>query len=231
MKLTRNPTVEEELLNQMVEEMRDDSRADMSVTGMIYCLTKNYLNETEGRRPFSRRQTLLFYTGLALEEVILPKVRTGEVVFADGLTGHTDHSNKTELDEVKSTRKKMFDDRDDEVLTEAWNRQFLSYLHMTGLTEGRFIILYLMGNYAPPFPDIRVYNAVATPEEIATNWEWIKDRKTTYLKFKDAGEVPTPYAYRNFDKECDNCEWAGECEMIAARLDIIKRRKLSLGND
>ncbi len=228
MELTRNESAETELLNQMVEEMADDTRNDMSVTNMIYCLTKTYLNEHEKRRPLTRRQTLLFYTGLGLEQVILSEGRTAEVIFSDGLTGHTDHSNDTELDEVKSTRKKMFDDRPDEILTDGWRRQFLSYLYIKGLLTGRFIILYLMGTYGPPFPDIRVYDVQATRDEVFENWEWILARKATYVEFKEKGEVPTPYQYRNFEKECDNCEWAGDCEMIAARLDIIKRKKLSL---
>lgn len=212
----------------MIEEMADSTRNDMSVTSMIYCLTKTYLNEHEERRPLTRRQTLLFYTGLGLEQVILPEDRNAEVIFADGLKGHTDHSTDTELDEVKSTRKKMFDDRPDEILTDGWRRQFLSYLHIKNLLKGRFIILYLMGNYGPPFPDIRVYDVEATHDEVSDNWEWILARKVTYLEFKEQGLPPTPYQYRNFDKECDNCEWSGDCEMIAVRLDIIKRRKISL---
>lgn len=220
--VTRNEHEETALLESMHREMYDPDRHQPSVSGMVYCLTKTYYeNEmvvpnADGSIPShrSRQQLLLFASGLGLEKVLLAGQQKSEAGETEGIQWHVDHIGTDGLFyEIKSTRSST--PRDGEslegALSEGWKRQILAYFYATGIKSGRLAVLHLMGNYAPPFPDIRVYDLVATDEEIRDNWTWIQQRWVTYAKFLKDGNAPTPFQY-NMEWECKYCNWKLMCD-------------------
>ena len=220
LKLTRNDTLRDELIQEIDESMHDDNRAQPSVSGMIYCLTKTFYenemvmpNEQGIKRvKHTDQQVMLFITGLGLEKVILSGRQVIKAGNTDGIQWHIDQLEVGDKNfmEIKSTRisaSKIFSDKD---LSEGWVKQILAYFYVNGITEGDLAILHLMGNYKPPFPELVVWHMEASNEEISTNWDWIKERSYTYADAVRSGEPPTPFKH-NMEWECNNCNWKGLC--------------------
>ncbi len=231
MKGIRNPLIEEDLLRKLWEEMDDPDRPNQwpGVTTLIYCLTKAYYERTWPSKGKPPRQTLmLFTTGLWLEKLILGKEQNATVNELDGIWGHTDHVDieGERVDDVKSTRTSMAGGFDK--LSIAWHRQFMAYFKQEGVGKGRVIVLHLMGDYKPPFPDIAVYDLETDQQEIDDNWQWMLDRKQTLDQHLELGVAPEPYTYRvadwklglsepqpvrdKEDFECQRCPYKLMCE-------------------
>lgn len=213
MEFERDTDLEDELLKEMVEEFHDDTRAQPSVSGMIKCLTRTYY-ESEVKKisepTYSRRETQLFSVGLALEKVILGARQIVQGGEHKGIQWHVDHiGTDQKLIEFKSTRIKAVDN-DEPKISPHWQKQYLAYLKTLGVTEGHFVMLHVMGDYAPPFPDLRAYRVITTQEEIDANWTWIEQRAITYLKFVKDQIPPTPFEY-NEPWECKDCPWLALC--------------------
>lgn len=164
---------------------------------------------------------MMFATGLAIENALLGDLQRPTSGTIEGISFHTDHVEvEGDFYEVKSTRvssKKGFND-----LSKAWHRQWWSYLKAIGRTEGYFIILHLMGNYAPPFPDLVVYHVESSQEEIDANWQWMQNRRQILENAELAKEAPTQFTYRvvdwggaEKDYECEECPYLVLCKMRA----------------
>ena len=214
---TRNEPLEQELLQEIDDSMYDGDRAQPSVSGMIYCLTRTFYENNlilpnekgELRVKHTDEQILLFITGLGLEKTILTGRQISEAGETEGIQWHVDHYGLDDkFIEVKSTRgsSKTSDD-----ISDGWKRQILAYFYVKGISEGDLAILHLMGSYNPPFPQFRVWHLEADQQEIVENWEWIKARAEVYKQAVATGEAPTPYKF-NMDWECKNCNWKGLCE-------------------
>ena len=215
MKWARNEEIESEILASLHEDMRDETRTQLSVTSLIYCLTKTFYNREMGLGANiapSREQTLLFSTGLGLEDVLLKDRKFTVKGVHEGIAYHVDSIGKDydQLTEFKSTRLSSKKTPDD--FSNSWLRQYKSYLKAEGKTGGHYIVIHLMGNYAPPFPDLRAYEIEFTQEEIDENWNWIKGRQATYLDHVERKAVPEPFKF-NEDWECTNCEFLGLCKV------------------
>jgi len=162
---------------------------------------------------------MFYVTGLAFEKTLLQGSQRPTEGVLDGISFHTDHVEvNAEFYEIKSTRKssnKGFED-----LGKNWHKQFLSYMKTTGRTDGHFAILHLMGNYAPPFPDLIVYHVEATQKEIDDNWDWMLERLAILKTHEEAKLAPKQYKYRvvdwggaDKDFECGDCPYAAMCSM------------------
>ena len=238
MKSTRNPTAEDALIRSWYDNVTEDRTGQWpGVTTLIYCLTKAYYQRNYLPQPPNRQSSMLMVTGLWFEKLILGADQNATAGSKDGIFFHTDSVDEWEyedgkfLTEVKSTRKSMrkgpkgqpkrdvpFDE-----LNPAWERQFLSYLKSEGLTKGRAVVLHLMGDYGPPFPDIRIWDMEATQEEIDMNWAWMLGRKYLLDKAVEDSIPPEPYQFRvvdwddasdpKDDYECKDCAFATLCEV------------------
>lgn len=223
MEVTRNQEAEFQLLTEMHQAMYEPDRHQPSVSGMIYCLTKTYYEnemvvpETDGSIPAHRneRQLLLFATGLGLEKVLLAGQQVSAKGEYQGISWHADHiGSDSSFYEIKSTRKRT--PREDEtaeldILSEGWKKQILAYFKVSGLASGKLAVLHLMGDYKPPFPQMRVYEMQASQTEIDDNWAWILSRAALYKGFVETSQPPEPFKY-NESWECGNCNWKILCE-------------------
>jgi len=210
MEWKRNVNFEDTLLDQMWEGIKEE-REGISVTGLLYCLTKNfYQKQVDNAKP--DRKTLLFFTtGLALEKVILDGVMQGYQKPTEGeyegIAFHTDSFDPiTGVDEFKSTRKKMTDLPTGDDLGVEWHRQFKAYCKMHNVTKGRFIVLQVI------YPDLYAFDCEYTQEEIDENWDYILARKELYESFAEKGERPTPFT-TNQEWECRNCTYKMICDI------------------
>jgi len=211
----RNPEFEQFLLESMWKSMAEPDRHQPSVTGMIHCLTKTYYENAytvDGSRVPDKGLLLLFATGLGLEKVVLNDIQRTESGVFDGISYHMDHFGGAEdFIEFKSTRLSTKSAPDNYSLQ--WMRQTMSYMHIKGITKGRFVALHLMGSYQPPFPDLIAWDIVATQEELDLNWQWMEMRRDTYAEYVEAGEAPPPFTY-NEDWECGQAKGQQPCTWL-----------------
>jgi hypothetical protein len=215
MQVTRNEDAELTLLRDMYSELHDPDRHQPSVSGMIYCLTKNYYENVmtppnvDGTQPnHINRQTLLYFvTGLGLEKVLLISKQIAEKGDFEGISWHLDHLGDDGFMEIKSTRGGLPKEGQslEDYIHEGWRKQMLAYWKANGITSGQLAVLHLIQ------ADLRVYDISATQKEIDDNWTWIQQRAITYLKFVREGKPPTPFEY-NMNWECRTCTWKVLCD-------------------
>jgi len=176
---------------------------------LIYCLTAKYYDRFRPLQP-TQRESLLFLTGLRLEDAMLrphKKAAKGEY---EGIFWSADLLDHVEgLGELKTTRisEKNLPDK----MPSTWLRQMLGYMKANGVNEISLVALHLMGNYAPPFPTLKCWHGQATQDEIDENWAWLQARKVIYLDHAERGVVPEQFVY-NEDWECDNCRYLIVCQ-------------------
>lgn len=196
----------------LAKRVLDDIRSELDVgqleylknvphtSELIYCLTRSYLNRVDSLPP-TDQETMLFATGLGLEQLLLRPHRQGEEGWLDGIYWRADWVKYEEgLGEFKSTRMSAKKELGDIPVT--WQRQVLSYMKAKGTREIILMVMHLMGNYAPPFPSVRVQRGHATQEEIDQNWEWMKQRRDIYMDHLERKVIPKQFTY-NEDWECD----------------------------
>ena len=198
-----------------------------SVTVLISCLTKAYYDrQRKAITQPPRRQLMLYATGLAIEKVLLGDKQMPTSGSLNGIWYHTDSVTDygTTLDEVKSTRLSM--SKDYTQLFPGWHRQLLSYMKVSDVNTSTVLVLHLMGNYQPPFPDLRVYSIECEQAEIESNWQWMLDRKAILDNAIATNIAPMQYKYRLEDwihdgaewdelkwSECSDCPYAAICDL------------------
>lgn len=218
MKATRLPTKEDMMLRLLWERMYREPTKEPGVTQLIHCLTQTYYQRKHLPQMPGRRAMMLFATGLAIEKAILGDLQRPSEGVIEGISFHTDHFEaEGDFYEMKSTRTSSA--KGFEELSKSWHRQWLSYLKAVDRTEGNFIILHLMGNYKPPFPDLVVYHVEASEEEIEENWQWMQERRRILLEHEEKKEPPAPFTYRvidwggtDKDYECEDCPYLVLCK-------------------
>ena len=75
------------------------------------------------------------------------------------------------------------------------------------------IVLYMMGNYAPPFPVVYADTFIFTPEELEENWQKILANKHILDEALAVGEPPNPFV-NCYNWECKYCRYKLVCETI-----------------
>lgn len=86
---------------------------------------------------------------------------------------------------------------------------------MRGDLEYDLIILYMMGNYSPPFPDIYAETELFELPEITDNWNnKIMPNKAVLDEALATGVPPEPFK-NCYDFECRYCRYKLVCETIA----------------
>jgi len=191
------------------------------VSELVYCLTRSFYNRYDPLPP-NPQETMLFAVGIGLEQVLLrphKKPASGEL---DGIHWSADWLDYNEgLTELKTTRLSAKKGPDE--LPQTWIKQILAYLKATGHREISLAILFLMGNYGPPFPTLRVYKGKANDVEIQANWNWLQARKEIYLEHIEKREPPQQFQW-NEDWECQNCRYLIVCQAKES-IRLIKEKK------
>lgn len=192
---------------------------------LIYCLTRSFYNRVSPLPP-TRSEVMLFSVGLGLEAVLLRPHRKPEAGETDGIHWSADwlEYEGAPPGEFKSTRISM--NRPPGELPETWRKQVLGYMKGINQREVSLAVLHLMGNYRPPFPDLKVWRGRASLEEIKANWDWLKGRRDVYLDHLERGEPPQQFAY-NEEWECENCRYLIICQAKQSIENLKKERGIN----
>jgi hypothetical protein len=208
---------DEGLARRILQDLADDMFVEKEVghvAELIYCLTKSYFNRFFPQKA-NPDEVLIFVVGIALEEVLLRQHKQQVSGVKDGIPYSLDAILYEERwAEFKSTR--VSSNKEPKELSEGWMKQILSYMYCVDTKEMTLMILHLMGNYKPPFPQLKTWRVRAEEDEILQNWQSLQERRQTYLKFIEEDKVPTPFEY-NMDWECEHCRYKIACDAITAQ--------------
>jgi hypothetical protein len=217
------------ILADIASELEEGQKEYLSrlphVSELVYCLTRSAYNRLKPLPP-NQRETMLFATGIGLEQVVLRPHRTKEHGELDGIHWSADWVDYVEgLGELKSTRLSANKGADE--LPETWKKQMMAYMKAKGVTEASLAVLHLMGNYAPPFPELRAWHMYAEQWEIDENWDWLLQRKAIYLDHVERNEVPKQFRY-NEDWECTYCRYKLICDAFQQVEDLSPQLEESI---
>ena len=215
MELVTNPGLSTQVLELLKQEYEQEKPLPHLVE-VIYCLTRSYYDRIDPILP-NEREVLLFSLGWGLERLLLKEQRKAVAGVLEGINYSPDFIAFTDLPaELKTTRMSVNRIKVAADLPITWQRQILGYMKCMGTTEYELAVLYLMGNYRPPFPQIVSYRLSASQAEIDDNWRWIQTRKTIFLNAVEMKVVPPAPLFAE-SWECQNCRYSIRCEVAGSK--------------
>ena len=208
-----NKALVKDIHNALKKEYLSEEKPFPHLTELIYCLTRSFEDRMHPLPP-TDDELMLWVTGFGLERVILHDFERPQPKTKDGISYHIDFLNlESGRAEMKSTRASI-KTHDEHGLPESWLRQIAGYCHAEGQTEFDLLILYLMGNYKPPFPKVLASRLTFTHEELIANWQFLVQRKEAYLWYIGNGARPEAYTW-NMSWECGYCRYKVPCDIAS----------------
>lgn len=230
MKFTRNDQLAEELLKKIAKSQQGEDRTfkHPSVTDLIGCLTKSFLN-MHAPVEESAQTNLYYLIGLGVEKALIGGLQHTETAGEyDGIFYHLDSldagSGEGSWFELKTTR--ISPDATKNNPLSGVERylapghgfglnQILAYAKTQGLTELDFGIVYLIQ------AKFEVWRISFTQEEIDLHWEWMQLRRDVFKEAMETGEAPESFAF-NQPWECLKCQYQLLCELRKRMADKEK---------
>ena len=219
MKRIDNPELKRKILDHLadlykIREVRESNHLSSYVT----CRTKSFF-DAKGTTEPTEEEVMLFALGYGLQDVITPKDADSPVIQRDGIIYRPDMILSTRLNEIKTTRKSAKYHYMEDSLPLTWLEYMMGGCHMTDTTEYDLIILYMMGNYSPPFPQIYAETVQFGVAELEENWAKIIENKGLLDWSIENSEPPTPYK-NCYDWECKYCRYKLVCDTMARATGI-----------
>lgn len=90
---------------------------------------------------------------------------------------------------------------------------------MMETTEYDLIVLYLMGSYSPPFPQLYCDTFYFEKLELEANWNKIMHNKEVLDNALQVGRPPAPFQHC-YDWECKHCRYKLVCGTIAKAMGV-----------
>lgn len=115
--------------------------------------------------------------------------------------------------ELKTTRGSMKKYLGQDGLPETWIEYIKGGCYIREVTEYNLAVLYMMGNYAPPFPTIHSETLIFEPEELTSNWDYLLGRREVYDLALLNSKPPEPFKW-NKGWECKNCRYLTQCQAV-----------------
>ena len=84
---------------------------------------------------------------------------------------------------------------------------------MRGVNTYELAVLYMLGNYRPPFPTIHSETLVFDDEELKDNWKYLLVRKEVYEEALAKNRPPQPFVHCK-EWECKSCRYKLQCQAI-----------------
>ncbi len=216
MKRIDNPELKRKILDHLadlykIREVRESNHLSSYVT----CRTKSFL-DLKGTTAPTDEEVMMFALGYGLQDVLTPKsvepviYRKEDVIYRPDLpmtwTGN--------LGEIKTTRKSAKYHFMEDSLPLTWIDYMAAGCYLTDTTRYDLAILYMMGDYSPPFPDIYCETELFEEDEIEDNWKKILKQKAILDEAIVTGNPPEPYK-NCYDWECKYCRYKLVCDTIA----------------
>jgi len=197
-------------------------REGIHLSTVIYCLTRSYYDLTLDDVAPTPQEVLLFALGYGLQDILTPEKAVLEVVEKDGIFYSPDYKLKLgdthDLYELKTTRMSA-KKGDEHEFPETWIEYMKGGCFIQNVNEYRLVVLYMMGDWKPPFPSIKGYNFTFTDEELIDNWGYIMERKVMLEASLLSKSPPTPRAWCK-DWECSHCRYKVLCDALKVIGDI-----------
>jgi len=151
--------------------------------------------------------------------VLTPPDASAPVIEKNGIIYRPDMILSDRLNEVKTTRKSAKYHYLDDALPVTWVDYMLGGCYMMDRTEYDLIILYISGNFAPPFPQIYAETEQFSQEEIRENWTKILHRKAILDEALILNIPPEPFQ-NCYDWECKYCRYQLVCQTLTRDLNV-----------
>jgi len=215
MKRVDNPELKRKVLDHLadlynIREVREPNHLSSYVT----CITKAFLDQKHTSQP-NDEEVMLFALGYGLQDVLTPKDADTPTINKDGIIYRPDFILSFRQNEIKTTRKSAKNHYIDEKLSPAWLDYMMGGCYMMGSNEYDLIVLYLMGNYSPPLPQLYCDTFYFDQAELDANWETILERKDKLDSALKSNIPPTPFQNCH-DWECKYCRYRLVCNAIVS---------------
>ena len=219
MKRIPNPELRTKILDHIANLYGIYEKREVNhLSSYVGCRTSAYFSQVSPL-PLTEEEVMLFALGYALQDVLTPKDAEAPVYNIDGIYYRPDmsfspiHSEIEQLIEVKTTRKSA--KRHVDPMPETWMDYMMSGCYLRGVTSYDLIVLYMMGNYSPPFPVVYCDTFIFEPGEVSMNWLKILQNKAILDTALKTGVPPAPFQHC-YLWECKWCRYAMLCESIKA---------------
>ena len=210
-----NSELKRKILNYLADSYKiKEIREPNHLSSYVYCRTKGFFDQKQAIEP-TDEEVLLFALGYGLQDVLTPKSMQAPVYNIDGVIYRPDMSftlaasEVENLIELKTTRRSA--KYHNAELPETWLDYMKGGAKLRGVLEYDLIILYMMGNYSPPFPQLYAETITFEPEEIEENWLKLLARKKVMDNALLRNIPPTSYAHC-YEWECKYCRYKLVCE-------------------
>lgn len=212
-----NITKNDELTRLMVDHLAKlygiyEKREGIHLSSLIYCLKRSQMDASESNVIPTKTEVMLFALGWGLQDVLTPHSAETPTLEKEGIVYRPDFLLKLHnwTAELKTTRMSSNKGENHE-FPETWIEYMLGGCFMLGITKYELTVLYMMGNWKPPFPDIQSYSFEFTEDEILDQWSKIKDRYYIYTTALATKTKIEPYTYAK-SWECEHCRYKLICE-------------------
>jgi len=209
-----NPELKRKILDHLVDLYKiKEVREANHLSSYITCRTKSFLDAKQTAEP-TDEEVMLFALGYGLQDVLTPPDADAPVIRKDGIIYRPDMILSSRLNEIKTTRKSAKYHYLDDSLPVTWVDYMMGGCYMMEKIEYDLIILYMMGNYSPPFPDIYAETEQFERSELEENWRMILDNKSVLDEAIATGTPPEPFK-NCYDWECKYCRYKLVCQTLA----------------
>lgn len=214
MKRIDNPELKRKMLDHLADLYKiKEVRESNHLSSYITCRTKSFLDSKQTVEP-TDEEVMLFALGYGLQDVLTPPEADAPVIEKDGILYSPDMILTSRLNELKTTRKSAKYHYLDDSLPLTWIDYMMGGCYMTERREYDLIILYMMGDYSPPFPQIYAETEQFTTAELEGNWQKILIQKAILDEAIATGIPPEPFK-NCYDWECKYCRYKLVCQTIA----------------
>lgn len=213
MKRTPNPVLDRLIIDHLAKKYKlKEKREGIHLSTLVYCLTRSFYDLTMPIEP-TDEELMLWALGYGLQEVLTPAEATTPTFEEEGIVYRPDMVFEMEgfTLELKTTRASLKKNLLN--LPETWVEYIMGGCHIRKIKSYELSGLYLMGNYAPPFPQIYSETLSFNKTELDENWERILLRRSAYQAAIDRDTPPTPYRW-NKEWECNNCRYSTVCSAV-----------------
>jgi len=216
MKRIDNPELKNKILDHLADIYKiKEVREEGHLSSYITCRTKSFLDLKQTAEP-TEQEVMLFALGYGLQDVLTPKDVAPVVYRKEGIIYRPDFPMvwTGNLGELKTTRKSAKYHFMDDALPPTWIDYMAAGCYLTDTTKYDLVILYMMGNYSPPFPDIYSETELFEGNEIPDNWQKILAQKTVLDDAIATGTPPEPFK-NCYEWECKYCRYKLVCQTLA----------------
>ncbi len=217
MKRNDNPELKRKILTHLAEQYQiTETREPNHLSSYVYCRTKGFFEQQHALSP-NDDEVMMFALGYGLQDVLTPKDEVAQVYEKGGIIYRPDMSSMRlgieNLGEIKTTRKSAKNHYIDEYIPVTWLAYMKGGCYMRVVNQYDLVVLYMMGNYAPPFPQLYCDTFTFTDDELIENWDMIMKNKAVLDEALVSKQAPTPFRHC-YEWECKYCRGKLLCEAL-----------------